>query len=161
MPLSVGKPSHSKVNIWMLSTFGCSPGRSPQRIPWGEGCSEQNVHRLRFQTNPLVWGPYESSALFRASSFSLFRVSWFNLKAVSLSQPARRTRCRAQELSRLAVAPASLQSTDGVRPRLDSCEHVSTLALAGTTITRGARFLRRDETRAASLYPVGRENPYP
>ena len=62
---------------------------------------------------------------------------------------------------RLAVAPASLQSTDGVRPRLDSCEHVSTLALAGTTITRGARFLRRDETRAASLYPVGRENPYP
>ena len=48
-----------------------------------------------------------------------------------------------------------------VRPCLDSSEHVSTLVLAGTTITRGARFLRRDETRAASLYPVGREDPYP
>jgi len=48
-----------------------------------------------------------------------------------------------------------------VRPCLDSSEHVSTLVLAGTTITRGARFLQRDETRAASLYPVGREDPYP
>jgi hypothetical protein len=57
----------------------------------------------------------------------------------------------------LVVAPGSLQSTDVVRPCLDSSEHVSTLVLAGTTITRGARFLQRDETRAASLYPVGRE----
>jgi hypothetical protein len=48
-----------------------------------------------------------------------------------------------------------------VRPCLDSSEHVSTLVQAGTTITRGARFLQRDETRAASLYPVGREDPYP
>jgi hypothetical protein len=52
-------------------------------------------------------------------------------------------------------------NTDLIRPCLGSFEHVSTLVVAGTTITRGARFLQRGETRAASLYPVGRENPYP
>ena len=48
-----------------------------------------------------------------------------------------------------------------VRPCLDSSEHVSTLVLAGTTITRGARFLQRDENSCRILVSGGSRRPIP
>jgi hypothetical protein len=54
-------------------------------------------------------------------------------KPVSSSRPALRSRRRAQELSRLAVAP-TLQHSALSRPYLDGFEHDGTLGAVGMTI---------------------------
>jgi hypothetical protein len=111
----------------------------------------------------LVWG-FESQVLIslslcpRPSFFVLVQVSLFDLEAVSSPRPTDPGRCRAQGLSRLAVAPTLPRAAINARPYLDSSEHDGTLAEVGMTITRGARYRAR-LLRAATLYSVGREDP--
>ena len=77
-------------------------------------------------------------------------------KPVSSSRPALRSRRRAQELSRLAVAPTLQHGPD------------HTLTASSTTAPwcgrdddqRGARFRARIN-RATTLYPVGSKDPEP
>src|SRR5436190_17369132 len=89
----------------------------------------------------------------RSSSFSS-SVSLFDLKPVSSPRPTSPRHCRAQGLSRLAVAPPLPPAPIIARPYLDGSEHDGTLGVVGMTLSRGARFGWRAD-RATCLYSVG------
>ena len=77
---------------------------------------------------------------------------------VSPSRPAVRSRRRAQELSRLAVASMLQQALSPARPHLDGFEHDGMLAAVGMTI-RGEPASGHETNRAATLYSVGPRTP--
>jgi hypothetical protein len=90
------------------------------------------------------------------SSGSSLSVSLFDLESVSSPRPTWTARCRAQGLSRLAVAPTLPRAPIIPKPHLDSPEHGSTLGVVGMTINEGsAPFCSEMKNRAAYLYPVG------
>ena len=68
-------------------------------------------------------------------------VSLFDLKSVSSPRPTSPRRCRAQGLSRLAVAPTLRRAPIIARPYLDGSERGSTLVVVGMTLSRGARLV--------------------
>jgi hypothetical protein len=88
---------------------------------------------------PLVWG-FFCQPLRRGSSFSS-SVSLFDLKPVSSPRPTSPRHCRAQGLSRLAVAPTLPPTPIIARPYLDGSEHDGTLGVVGMTLSRGARLV--------------------
>ena len=88
---------------------------------------------------PLVWG-FFCQPLRRGSSFSS-SVSLFDLKPVSSPRPTSPRHCRAQGLSRLAVAPTLPPAPIIARPYLDGSEHDGTLGVVGMTLSRGARLV--------------------
>ncbi len=101
-----------------------------------------------------LYGAFLSRRFGRAPFFSS-PVSLFDLKAVSSSRSALRSSWRAQELSRLAVAPTLRHTPPFPGPHLDSFEHDGT-AWCGSDDDdqRGAR-LRARINRATTLYSVG------
>jgi hypothetical protein len=85
---------------------------------------------------PLVWGFFcQASPQGALSSLS---VSLFDLEARFFAPTHKSRRCRAQGLSRLAVAPTLPRGSIIARPHLDSSEHGSTLVVVGMTIDEGS-----------------------
>ena len=65
-------------------------------------------------------------------------VSLFDLEPVSSPRPTSPRRCRAQGLSRLAVAPTLPRAPIIARPYLDGSEHDGTLGVVGMTTVEGS-----------------------
>jgi hypothetical protein len=105
-----------------------------------------------------LYGALEVKHYFTAFSTSFIPVSLFDLKSRFFApthmcwRPARAGAVKAGRRSTLATC--SVVS----RPRLDRPEHGGTLDVVGMTRPRGVR-CRARETRAATLYPVGRSDP--
>src|SRR5262249_17018912 len=105
-----------------------------------------------------LYGTFEVKNLFPAFFTSFLPVSLFDLKSRFFApthmcwRPARAGAVKAGRRSTLATC--SVVS----RPRLDRPEHGGTLDVVGMTRPRGVR-CRARETRAATLYPVGRSDP--
>jgi hypothetical protein len=73
-----------------------------------------------------------------AGGSSFFFVSFFvRSEPVSSPRPTNPRRCRAQGLSRLAVAPMLPRAPIIARPYLDDSEHDGTLGVVGMTYSRG------------------------
>ena len=84
-----------------------------------------------------LYGAFFVKPLRSGSSF--FFVSFFvRSEPVSSPRPTNPRRCRAQGLSRLAVAPTLPRAPIIARPHLDSSEHGSTLVVVGMTINEGS-----------------------
>src|SRR5688572_11019363 len=84
-----------------------------------------------------LYGAFFVKPLRRGASFSS-SVSLFDLELVSSPRPTIPRRCRAQGLSRLAVAPTLPRAPIVARPHLDSSEHGSTLVVVGMTTNEGS-----------------------
>jgi hypothetical protein len=84
-------------------------------------------------TGLLVWGFFCQEVSAERPIFFPSSVSLFDLKARFFVPTALRSRRRAQELSRLAVAP-TLQHSALSRPYLDGFEHDGTLGAVVLTI---------------------------
>ena len=103
-------------------------------------------------------GLWKSSGNFTTCYFSFIPISLFDLKAHFFA-PTRSVQTLSRAgLSRLAVAQISPHAPGDARPHLDSSEHGSTLVVVGMTMSRGARLWRMN-SRAATLYSVGRNDP--
>src|ERR1700681_3832949 len=77
---------------------------------------------------------------------------------ISSPRPTVSKRCRAQGLSRLAVAQISPHALGDARPYLDKPEHGSSLVVVGMDGSRGAR-LSRTNIDTPTLYSVGPQRP--
>src|SRR5262249_36842181 len=81
-----------------------------------------------------------------------------DLKAHFFARPAASNRCRAQGLSRLAVAPTSPHMPAMPGHTWTAPSTTARSLWSGMTMSRGARLWRTDH-RAATLYSVGRNDP--
>ena len=86
---------------------------------------------------PTCMGLFLSSLSAGAHLFSS-SVSLFDLEPVSSPRPTYLRLCRAQGLSRLAVAQTLPRAPIIARPHLDSSEHGGTLVVVGMTINEAA-----------------------
>ena len=99
-------------------------------------------------------GLFLSRRFGRAPFFSS-PVSLFDLKAVSSSRSALRSSRRAQELSRLAVAPTLRHTPPFPGHTLTASSTTAPLGAVRTMTIRGGARLRARINRATTLYSVG------
>jgi hypothetical protein len=95
---------------------------------------------------PLVWGLF-CQAVSERASFFLDRFLCSTWSPVSSPRPAVLQSRRAQELSRLAVAPNLAAYSALARPHLDCSEHDGTLGAVGMTIRGEPAFPGADQSR--------------
>src|SRR5437899_339429 len=114
------------------------------------------IRRCQNRGVTLVWGLSRS---FDRVAHLFFFVSFFvrSESPFLRPDPALRLRRRAQELSRLAVAPTLRHCSAFARPHLDSFEHDGTLGAIGMTI-RGEPAFGRDQSRHNLVFG-GCKNP--
>jgi hypothetical protein len=112
-------------------------------VPLGVGggatqqAAEKSCEILLGPARAHLYGAFFVKPLRSGSSF--FFVSFFvRSEPVSSPRPTNPRRCRAQGLSRLAVAPTLPRAPIIARPHLDSSEHGSTLVVVGMTINEGS-----------------------
>jgi hypothetical protein len=134
---------HAEVvaRIWRRVVLGVFPLIADTRNPIASGPLLLVPLALEQDPNPMppCMGLLLSRTLSRDSSF--FFVSLFvrSGKPVSSPRPTNPGRCRAQALSRLAVAPTLPRAAIIARPYLDSSEHAGTMMMVGITFEGSPR----------------------
>ena len=114
------------------------PEATLRPLPSHQRVSPDYPNHLSDVPCPLVWGFFCQASPQGAHLFSS-SVSLFDLEPVSSPRPTNPRHCRAQGLSRLAVAPTLPRAPIIARPYLDGSEHDGTLGVVGMTYSRGAR----------------------